>query len=79
MKDFSCIVFASVEYEVLKEFLESQEKFEIDLKKKTDEDSSKVAIVLKRAEEQGQMIESLHTSVSLPTIQISSPLQPLLH
>ncbi|VVA95843.1 unnamed protein product [Arabis nemorensis] len=45
--------------------MELKEKFEIDLKKKTDEASSKVAIVLKRAEEQGQMIESLHTSVAM--------------
>ena len=46
--------------------------FETDLKKKTDEASSKVAIVLKRAEEQGQMIESLHTSVSLfhPSVRV---------
>ena len=57
---------------VLKVFLESQEMFETDLKKKTDEASSKVAIVLKRAEEQGQMIESLHTSVSLfhPSVRV---------
>uniref|UniRef100_A0A1J3FHR5 Nuclear-pore anchor n=1 Tax=Noccaea caerulescens TaxID=107243 RepID=A0A1J3FHR5_NOCCA len=45
--------------------MELKEKFEIDLKKKTDEASSKVAIVLKRAEEQGQMIESLHASVAM--------------
>ncbi|CAH2067883.1 unnamed protein product [Thlaspi arvense] len=45
--------------------MELKEKFEIELKKKTDETSSKVAIVLKRAEEQGQMIESLHTSVAM--------------
>lgn len=55
---------------VLKVFLESQEMFETELKKKTDEASSKVAIVLKRAEEQGQMIESLHTSVSFSTLQL---------
>ncbi|KAL0665462.1 hypothetical protein Bca4012_102300 [Brassica carinata] len=45
--------------------MELKEMFETDLKKKTDEASSKVAIVLKRAEEQGQMIESLHTSVAM--------------
>ncbi|CAH8354706.1 unnamed protein product [Eruca vesicaria subsp. sativa] len=45
--------------------MELKEMFEADLKKKTDEASSKVAIVLKRAEEQGQMIESLHSSVAM--------------
>ncbi|KAG2324481.1 hypothetical protein Bca52824_007209 [Brassica carinata] len=40
--------------------MELKEKYEIDLKKKTDEASSKVAIVLERSEEQGKMIESLH-------------------
>ncbi|CAN6931650.1 unnamed protein product [Brassica oleracea] len=44
---------------------ELKEKYEIDLKKKTDEASSKVAIVLERAEEQGKMIESLHASVAM--------------
>ena len=42
-----------------------QEKFELELKKHTDQAASKVAAVLERAEEQGRMIESLHTSVSL--------------
>lgn len=42
-----------------------QEKLEMELKKQTDEAASKVAAVLQRAEEQGIMIESLHTSVSL--------------
>ncbi|KAJ0256647.1 Nuclear-pore anchor [Hirschfeldia incana] len=45
--------------------LELKDKYEIDLKKKTDEASSKVAIVLERAEEQGKMIESLHASVAM--------------
>lgn len=36
----------------------------MELKKHTDEAASQVAAVLQRAEEQGQMIESLHTSVS---------------
>ncbi|KAG7660116.1 Nucleoprotein TPR/MLP1 [Arabidopsis suecica] len=44
---------------------ELKETFEVDLKNKTDEASAKVATVLKRAEEQGQMIESLHTSVAM--------------
>lgn len=41
-----------------------QEKLEMELKKHTDEAACKVAAVLQRAEEQGRMIESLHTSVS---------------
>lgn len=41
-----------------------QEKFEMELKKHTDEAASRVAAVLQRAEEQGHMIESLHSSVS---------------
>lgn len=44
--------------------LQMQDKLELELKKHTDEVSSKVAAVLDRAEEQGRMIESLHTSVS---------------
>ncbi|KAF2592215.1 hypothetical protein F2Q70_00044382 [Brassica cretica] len=44
---------------------ELKEKYEIDLKKKTNEASSKVAIVLERAEDQGKMIESLHASVAM--------------
>ncbi|CAN0901754.1 Nuclear-pore anchor [Linum grandiflorum] len=40
-------------------------KLEMELKKHTDEAASRVAIVLQRAEEQGQMIESLHTSVAM--------------
>lgn len=35
----------------------------MELKKHTDEAASKVAAVLQRAEDQGRMIESLHTSV----------------
>ncbi|CAK7326022.1 unnamed protein product [Dovyalis caffra] len=42
-----------------------QEKFEVELKKHTDEAASKVAVVLQRAEEQGHMIESLHSSVAM--------------
>ncbi|KAL5568783.1 hypothetical protein UlMin_025358 [Ulmus minor] len=44
---------------------EFMEKFEMELKKHTDEAASRVAAVLQRAEEQGQMIESLHTSVAM--------------
>lgn len=36
----------------------------MELKKHTEEAGSKVAAVLQRAEEQGNMIESLHASVS---------------
>lgn len=36
----------------------------MELKKHTEEAASRVEAVLQRAEEQGQMIESLHTSVS---------------
>ncbi|XP_021905290.1 nuclear-pore anchor-like isoform X1 [Carica papaya] len=45
--------------------MEFKEKFEMEVKKKTDEAASKVAAVLERAEEQAQMIESLHTSVGM--------------
>uniref|UniRef100_A0A5B6ZUV8 Putative nuclear-pore anchor isoform X1 n=1 Tax=Davidia involucrata TaxID=16924 RepID=A0A5B6ZUV8_DAVIN len=45
--------------------MELQEKFEIELQKHTDEAASKVNTVLARAEEQGRMIESLHTSVAM--------------
>ncbi|KAJ7982109.1 nuclear-pore anchor [Quillaja saponaria] len=45
--------------------LEFMSKFEMELKKHTDEAASKVAAVLERAEEQQRMIESLHTSVAM--------------
>lgn len=45
--------------------MEFKDKLELELKKHTDEVSSKVAAVLDRAEEQGRMIESLHTSVAM--------------
>ncbi|XP_010539174.1 PREDICTED: nuclear-pore anchor [Tarenaya hassleriana] len=45
--------------------MELKEAFELDLKRKMDEAASKVAAVLERAEEQGRMIESLHTSVAM--------------
>lgn len=37
----------------------------MELKRHTEEAASKVAAVLQRAEEQGQMIGSLHASVSI--------------
>ncbi|XP_010417589.1 PREDICTED: nuclear-pore anchor-like [Camelina sativa] len=55
----------SLSEEIESREMELKEKFEIDLKDKTDEASAKVATVLKRAEEQGQMIESLHASVAM--------------
>ncbi|XWS16718.1 hypothetical protein CRYUN_Cryun33cG0001800 [Craigia yunnanensis] len=45
--------------------MEFKENLEMELKKQTDEAASKVAAVLQRAEEQGCMIESLHTSVAM--------------
>ncbi|XP_058095907.1 nuclear-pore anchor-like isoform X2 [Magnolia sinica] len=45
--------------------VELRESFEMELQKRTDEASSKVAAVLKRSEEQGRMIESLHSSVAM--------------
>ncbi|KAK8526986.1 hypothetical protein V6N13_084854 [Hibiscus sabdariffa] len=45
--------------------MEFKEKLELELKKQADEAASKVAAVLQRAEEQGRMIESLHTSVAM--------------
>lgn len=45
--------------------MDCQENFEKELQKHSDEAASKVDAVLARAEEQGCMIESLHTSVSL--------------
>ncbi|XP_058765279.1 nuclear-pore anchor-like isoform X1 [Vicia villosa] len=45
--------------------VEFKDKLEMELKKHTEEAASKVAAVLQRAEEQGQMIESLHASVAM--------------
>ncbi|KAB2636957.1 nuclear-pore anchor [Pyrus ussuriensis x Pyrus communis] len=45
--------------------MEFKENFEMEIKKHTDEAASRVAAVLQRAEEQGRMIESLHTSVAM--------------
>ncbi|PQQ16945.1 nuclear-pore anchor isoform X2 [Prunus yedoensis var. nudiflora] len=45
--------------------MEVKEKFEMELKKHTDEAASRVVAVLQRAEEQGHMIESLHSSVAM--------------
>ncbi|XP_010472779.1 PREDICTED: nuclear-pore anchor [Camelina sativa] len=55
----------SLSEEIESREMELKEKFEIDLKDRTYEASAKVATILKRAEEQGQMIESLHTSVAM--------------
>lgn len=45
--------------------MDLKEKFEMELQKRDDEAAAKVNAVLARAEEQGQMIESLHTSVAM--------------
>ncbi|KAM1266288.1 hypothetical protein ACFX2J_035876 [Malus domestica] len=45
--------------------MEFKENFEMEIKKHTDEAASRVVAVLQRAEEQGRMIESLHTSVAM--------------
>lgn len=45
--------------------MELKEKFKMELQKRDDEAAAKVNAVLARAEEQGQMIESLHTSVAM--------------
>ncbi|KAL2932133.1 Nuclear-pore anchor [Bienertia sinuspersici] len=42
-----------------------KEQYEEELQKQKEEAASKVAAVLERAEEQGQMIESLHSSVAM--------------
>ncbi|XP_026391680.1 nuclear-pore anchor-like isoform X2 [Papaver somniferum] len=44
---------------------ELKERFEMELRKQADDAASKVTTVLKRVEEQGNMIESLHNSVAL--------------
>ncbi|XP_008793820.2 nuclear-pore anchor isoform X1 [Phoenix dactylifera] len=44
---------------------ELRESFQIELQKVTDEATAKVEAVLKRSEEQGHMIESLHSSVAM--------------
>lgn len=51
--------------------MEKQEKLEAELKSKTQEAASRVEAVLQKVEEQGQMIESLHASVSLSWISLS--------
>lgn len=66
LKLISRTSFASYEahfLQCLSSSLQLQDKLELELKKHTDEAASKVAAVLDRAEEQGRMIESLHTSV----------------
>ncbi|GAB2250736.1 hypothetical protein Droror1_Dr00016986 [Drosera rotundifolia] len=44
---------------------ELKEQFEMELQKHNNEAASKISVVLERAEEQGRMIESLHSSVSM--------------
>ncbi|GAB4836733.1 hypothetical protein Ancab_001647 [Ancistrocladus abbreviatus] len=44
---------------------ELKEQFELELQKHNEEAASKIAAVLERAEEQGRMIESLHSSVAM--------------
>ncbi|KAK9278500.1 hypothetical protein L1049_028066 [Liquidambar formosana] len=55
----------SLSDQIEKRDMELKEEFEMEMKKHTDEAASKVAAVLQRAEEQGRMIESLHTSVAM--------------
>ncbi|KOM42780.1 hypothetical protein LR48_Vigan05g038400 [Vigna angularis] len=50
--------------------VEFKEKLEMELKKHTEVAASKVAAVLQRAEEQGQMIEALHASVRMLTCNV---------
>ncbi|XP_062093054.1 nuclear-pore anchor [Humulus lupulus] len=58
-------VVRSLSEQIENKEMEFKEKLEMELKKHTDEASARVVAVLQRAEEQGQMIESLHTSVSM--------------
>ncbi|PON79571.1 Nucleoprotein TPR/MLP [Trema orientale] len=58
-------VVRSLSAQIENKELEFREKLEMELRKHTDEAASRVAAVLQRAEEQGQMIESLHTSVAM--------------
>ncbi|XP_020091201.1 nuclear-pore anchor isoform X3 [Ananas comosus] len=51
--------------EVEKKDAELREGFQIELQKVTDEAKSKIEAVLKRSEEQGCIIESLHSSVAM--------------
>ncbi|KAK4285608.1 hypothetical protein QN277_002284 [Acacia crassicarpa] len=45
--------------------MEFKERLDMELRKHTEEATNKVRAVLQRAEEQGRMIESLHTSVAM--------------
>ncbi|CAM8980267.1 unnamed protein product [Rhodiola kirilowii] len=45
--------------------MEMKEKFEVEIKKHTDEAASRITAVLERAQEQAQMIDSLHSSVAM--------------
>ncbi|PON44121.1 Nucleoprotein TPR/MLP [Parasponia andersonii] len=58
-------VVRSLSAQIENKELEFKENLEMELRKHTDEAASRVAAVLERAEEQGQMIESLHTSVAM--------------
>ncbi|KAM6599127.1 nuclear-pore anchor isoform X1 [Cannabis sativa] len=58
-------VVRSLSEQIENKEMEFKEKLEMELKKHTDEAATRVVAVLQRAEEQGQMIESLHTSVSM--------------
>ncbi|KAF4389040.1 hypothetical protein F8388_026769 [Cannabis sativa] len=58
-------VVRSLSEQIENKEMEFKEKLEMELKKHTDEAAARVVAVLQRAEEQGQMIESLHTSVSM--------------
>ncbi|XP_031477595.1 nuclear-pore anchor isoform X2 [Nymphaea colorata] len=55
----------SLEHQKDEREAELKEVFEMEMRKREDEAASKVAIVLSRAEEQGHMIESLHTAVGM--------------
>ncbi|XP_050233770.1 nuclear-pore anchor [Mercurialis annua] len=51
--------------QIEKKEMEFKENHEMEIKQHMDEAACKVAAVMQRAEEQGRMIESLHTSVSM--------------
>ncbi|XP_019183397.1 PREDICTED: nuclear-pore anchor isoform X3 [Ipomoea nil] len=52
-------------YQIETTELEWKDKFEKELQKQIDDASSKVNAILARADEQGRMVESLHTSVAM--------------
>uniref|UniRef100_A0A7N0VHG9 Nucleoprotein TPR/MLP1 domain-containing protein n=1 Tax=Kalanchoe fedtschenkoi TaxID=63787 RepID=A0A7N0VHG9_KALFE len=45
--------------------MDLKEKFDVEVRKHTEEAASRITAVIQRAEEQAQMIESLHTSVAM--------------